>query len=180
MSDKRPRIDRVTTTGGDQGKTSLADGLRYAKHDPRIELVGTLDELNCQLGVAAISLDGELASTVREIQARIFDLGAAVATGEPQPFWSRETDRLRATADELNETLEPLREFVLPGSNESNAQLNVARAIARRAERVFWLLNDPSFVEAGMGTYLNRLSDYLFIAARAVAKDEVLWQPRKE
>lgn len=180
MPEERPRIDRVTTTSGDQGKTSLADGIRYDKHNPRIELVGTLDELNCQLGIAALSLDGEMATVLREIQARIFDLGAAVATGQPQPFWHRETNRLGANAEKLNERLAPLKEFVLPGSNEANARLNVARAVARRTERAFWLLNDPVLVDAGMGSYLNRLSDFLFIAARTVAVEEVLWQPLPE
>lgn len=180
MPEDRPRIDQVITGTGDQGKTSLADGVRYEKHDVRIELAGTLDELNCQLGTAALQLDESLMSSLRDIQARVFDLGAAVATGQPQPYWDRETARLQADTEKLNASLEPLQEFVLPGSNEANAQLNISRAVARRTERVFWALNDEVLIEAGLGGYLNRLSDFLFVASRIVAQDEVIWQPLSE
>lgn len=180
MPDDQPRIDRVTTRHGDRGTTSLADGKRYAKADPRMELVGALDELNCALGIAAVNLDGEWLAYLREIQSRIFDAGAAVATGQPQPYWVRETERLSERTNRLNEFLEPLAEFVLPGSNEANARLHVARATARHCERVFWGVNDATLIEAGIGAYLNRLSDFLFVAARSVCETEVVWEPLKE
>ncbi|MCY4093721.1 MAG: cob(I)yrinic acid a,c-diamide adenosyltransferase [Gammaproteobacteria bacterium] len=179
MTDDRPRIDRVTTTGGDRGETSLADGKRHDKGSPRLELVGSLDELNCELGMAALTLEGSLLDQIRLIQARVFDIGAAVATGKPQPFWSRETERLAEATDTINSKLEPLAEFVLPGGNEANARLHVARSKTRQCERVFWRLNDDVLVEASIGAFLNRLSDFLFVASRSVCDDEVLWQPLK-
>ena len=176
----RPRIDRVTTTSGDGGQTSLADGHRYAKSHPRIELVGALDELNCSLGVARTHMQGEPAKQLLTIQSRIFDLGAAVATGQPQPFWERETARLTEWVNSLNESLEPLQEFVLPGNNEANALLHVARTVARRCERNFWALHDNNLIEASIGPFLNRLSDYLFTLARSTSEDEILWEPLQE
>ena len=180
MANDRPRIDRVTTTSGDGGETSLADGKRHSKGSPRMELVGALDELNCELGLAALTLEGVLLDEVRLIQARVFDMGAAVATGKPQPFWHRETERLAEASEKINAKLEPLAEFVLPGGNEANARLHVARAMTRRCERVFWRLDDATLINASLGVFLNRLSDFLFVASRSVCKDEVLWQPLKE
>lgn len=180
MADERPRIDRVTTTGGDSGETSLADGKRHDKGSPRIELIGALDELNCELGIASLMLDGSLLEQIRSIQARVFDIGAAVATGQPQPFWRRETQYLTSATEELNSKLEPLAEFVLPGGNEANARLHVARAKTRQCERVFWRLDDEALIEASIGTFLNRLSDFLFVASRTVCDDEVLWQRLKD
>ena len=180
MAKDRPRIDRVTTTSGDGGETSLADGKRHNKGSPRMELVGALDELNCELGLAALALEGSLLDQVRLLQARVFDIGAAVATGKPQPFWFRETERLADATEAINAQLEPLAEFVLPGGNEANARLHVARAMARRCERVFWRLDDSTLISASIGTFLNRLSDFLFVASRSVCEDEVLWQPLKE
>ena len=145
-----------------------------------MELVGALDELNCELGLAALTLEGALLDQVRLIQARVFDIGAAVATGKPQPFWLRETERLAEATETINSDLEPLAEFVLPGGNEANARLHAARAMARRCERVFWRLNDATLIESSVGAFLNRLSDFLFVASRSVCKDEVLWQPLKD
>ncbi len=180
MAKDRPRIDRVTTTSGDLGETSLADGTRHDKGSPRMELVGALDELNCDLGSAALVLEDELLDEIRLIQARVFDVGAAVATGKPQPFWARETERLTDVTETLNSKLEPLAEFVLPGGNEPNARLHIARATTRRCERVFWRLDDSVLIGASIGAFLNRLSDFLFVASRSVCEDEVLWQPLKD
>ncbi|MCY4130844.1 MAG: cob(I)yrinic acid a,c-diamide adenosyltransferase [Gammaproteobacteria bacterium] len=180
MANNRPRIDRVTTTSGDGGETSLADGKRHSKGSPRMELVGALDELNCDLGLAALTLEGALLEQVRSLQARVFDIGAAVATGKPQPFWLRETERLADATETINSKLEALAEFVLPGGNEANARLHIARAMARRCERVFWRLDDSTLIKASIGTFLNRLSDFLFVASRSVCEDEVLWQPLKD
>lgn len=180
MANDQPRIDRVTTATGDGGETSLADGKRHSKGSPRMELVGALDELNCELGLAALALEGALLDQVRMIQARIFDMGAAVATGNPQPFWRRETERVADATENINSSLEPLAEFVLPGGNEANARLHIARAMTRRCERVFWRLDDSVLINASLGAFLNRLSDFLFVASRSVCEDEVLWQPLKD
>lgn len=176
-SDSKPRVDRVTTGTGDGGETSLADGHRYSKSHPRVELIGSLDELNCALGNARIHLGKEHAIQIHAIQSRIFDFGAAVATGKPQNFWAREASTLTQWTETLNSQLEPLREFVLPGGNEVNALLHVARAQTRRCERVFWSLQDGSLIDAAMAPYLNRLSDFLFVLARIECRDEVLWEP---
>ena len=180
MSKKPPRIDRVTMRSGDSGKTSLADGKRYSKSHSRVELVGVLDELNCALGVAAVCLDGAFQDEIRLIQARVFDMGAAAATGRPQPFWPREIDLLDLRTNELNECLEPLQDFVLPGGNEANARLHAARATSRRCERIFWCVEHEALLASGIGAFLNRLSDYLFVVARSVCDNEVIWQPLTE
>ncbi len=180
MSDEQPRINQVTTFRGDSGTTYLADGNAYVKSDDRIELIGSLDELNCVVGLAAVSCQSTLRESLYEIQARIFDIGAAVATGEPQPYWQREAMRLTRRIEKINATLEPLAEFVLPGGNEANARLHIARATARQCERTFWRLDDKALIEAATGVYLNRLSDFLFVAARSVCAEEVQWRPLKE
>ncbi|MYD44682.1 MAG: cob(I)yrinic acid a,c-diamide adenosyltransferase [Gammaproteobacteria bacterium] len=181
MSQERPRISKVTTRQGDQGTTQLADGRSYSKADPRLELVGELDELNSALGVAGLHVDAAaMQAQLQEIQSRVFDIGAAVATGQPQPVWQRELEKLDDYSEKINADLEPLAEFVLPGGNLANAQLHVARTIARRCERAFWRVNDAALISAGIGAYLNRISDFLFIAARSVSSTEVLWQPLQE
>ena len=174
---KKPRIDRVTTRGGDQGETSLADGNRYLKSHPRIKLIGELDELNCAIGVAALHLDGTSLKQVRTIQSRVFDMGAAIATGVPQDFWVEETEHLSDWSKAINSHLQPLKEFVLPGGNDASAFIHVARAKCRSCERAFWELQDQTMVNASLGTYLNRLSDYLFVLSRAECPDEILWEP---
>lgn len=172
------RISRVTTTTGDHGTTALADGNRYDKGHDRIELVGTLDEANASVAMVIEAIDPRYANTLREIQSRLFDIGAVIATGVIQPnVWPTEIENLAHSVKELNAGLEPLREFILPGGNEIAARTHVARAVIRRAERAFWRAcsNDANMKE--LGIYLNRLSDYLFVLARVVAEDEILWQP---
>ena len=174
---ERNRIDKVTTAQGDHGTTSLADGKRYLKSSTRLDLVGSLDELNCSLGLARAYLNDEQQGQLTQVQSRLFDLGAAVATGQPQPFWAQQTEQLTAWVEEINSALEPLKEFVLPGGNEANARLHMARADCRRAERIFWQLNDPVLNESGIPSFLNRLSDYLFVLARSVSDQEIVWEP---
>ena len=171
------RITKVTTRHGDKGHTSLADGKRYAKFDPEIELVGILDEANASLGLAATILAEPYRTDVVELQSRLFDIGAAVATGTPQQGWDTQTENLEQKSSNLNSTLEPLREFVLPGSNEVSARLHVARTVVRRAERLFWKAANDALRESSIGTFLNRASDYLFVLARSQSDVEVLWQP---
>ena len=176
---RRNRIDRVTTRRGDDGTTALAHGCRYPKHHPHIELVGALDEANCAIGllVARIGEDEALLAT----QSRLFDAGAAVATGGSAIDWARLAEDLAAQTRVLNATLPPLREFVLPGGGDLAAAAHYARSVARRAERAWWRAVEqepaPALRETGIGVYLNRLSDYLFVRARSFAKTERLWQP---
>ena len=173
----RYRVSRVTTRSGDEGRTALADGTKYVKHDDRIELVGVLDEANASLGLVVQHLDSTVQDELIELQSRLFDVGAAVATGNTPHHWDAQTKKLSMRIHEINSGLEPLREFVLPGSNETSARLHMARTIIRRAERAFWKADMSDLIAAGIGQYLNRLSDYLFVLARATADEEILWQP---
>jgi cob(I)alamin adenosyltransferase len=176
-------LTRIYTKLGDGGETHLGDMSRVPKTHPRIEAYGEIDELNSQLGLAlaAGALPEEQVAWVRRIQNDLFDLGADLSV--PEGGDGRE--RLRATAeqvawlearcDEVNATLEPLRSFVLPGGTPAAAHLHVCRTVCRRAERRALLVEgaNPEVVK-----YLNRLSDLLFILARAAnGGEEPLWQP---
>lgn len=180
------RIDRVTTRTGDHGETSLADGHRYRKHDARIALVGELDEANSFLGLLAaepeLQRHDNLAEQLANIQSRLFDAGAVVAIGasrsEPAEDWEQLAASLATETEHLNESLPPLREFILPGGGSAASTAHVARAVVRRAERTWWQAceSDEALRRVAVGVYLNRLSDYLFVLARTLAEDERLWQ----
>jgi len=184
--DEPVRLTRIYTRGGDRGETSLGDGSRVPKLDCRIGAFGAVDELNSQLGII---LAGELPERFRpcleRIQNDLFDVGADLSV----PFGV--TDRLRVTqdevqmlerlCDELNADLPQLRSFVIPGGTEAAARLHVARAVCRRAERDALAADVEHGVNPLVLAYLNRLSDFLFIAARAANADagrvEPLWKP---
>lgn len=174
MSD---RINRVVSGGGDQGKTSLADGKRHDKFSPHIELVGVLDEANAALGLACVLIEAPHRNFVVNLQSRLFDIGAAVATGKVQIGWDEQLHELEDQTRTLNATLQPLKEFVLPGSNEVSARLHLARTILRRAERVYWSAVTEDLRSSDIGVFLNRASDYLFVLCRVLSDNEVLWQP---
>lgn len=178
---ERNRIDRVTTKTGDSGTTSLADGRRYRKFDARIELVGELDEANSVLGLLAEEVDAELAERLRGIQSRLFDAGAVAATGAESVGgvaldWQDLAAALAAETQHLNSALEPLREFILPGGGRASSIAHLARAVVRRAERAWWRASDDALRDIAAGIYLNRLSDYLFVLARTVAREERQWR----
>ena len=172
--DEPVRLTRIYTRGGDQGETSLGDGSRVSKLNPRVAAMGDVDELNSLLGLAG-GLD--------RIQNELFDLGADLSV----PFSGHE-DRLRVTqaavdrleheVDEANASLPELKSFVLPGGSERAARLFLARAVCRRAERAALAVPDTNPLAA---VYLNRLSDLLFVLARAAngeaGVDEPLWRP---
>ena len=174
------RINRVTTRTGDDGQTSLADGKRYPKEHERMELIGTLDEANCAVGVLIANLDANcpFRAFLTTVQSRLFDVGASVATDTSHLDCTDETTVVEQQIALLNEELEPLQEFVLPGGNTVCALAHLARATMRRAERTFWRAKMTGLIEAGTGAYLNRLSDYLFVVARTTADGiEQAWQP---
>lgn len=181
------RISRVVTRTGDGGETSLADGKRYPKHHPRLALIGTLDEANSFIGLLAAKLRGKVDAqhrdTLATIQSRLFDVGGAVATGGTSAPWADLAGDIASRTERLNAELPPLREFVLPGGDETVALAHVARSLVRRAERAFWAEAPslPLLAEAEVGAYLNRLSDYFFVLARTIAREhgvaEVLWEP---
>lgn len=184
MNDEKHRISRVVTRTGDAGDTGLADGSRLRKTHPRIVALGSIDELNAHLGllVALLSDQDELATDLLWMQQRLFDVGAGLAVpGTPRPldtFVGQLDDRLKR----INATLPPLTEFILPGGSIAAGQAHVARTTCRRAERDVIALLDaqPHEVHASWLQFLNRLSDYLFVAARTLARaagGEVLWRP---
>lgn len=173
------RITKVTTKSGDGGTTRLATGEVHQKGDDQIELVGVLDEANCALGVLVQFIEPKYHDQLKQIQSRIFDIGAAVATGIPQPVWYAETEIVTTATNELNATIEPLQEFVIPGGGQVAAHAHVARAKVRHAERVFWRAASDELRSSGQGAYLNRVSDYLFVLGRIIADHEETWQPLK-
>ena len=169
------RLTSIYTRGGDAGQTSLGDGSRVSKLDPRIAALGDVDELNSVLGWCAARLD--------RIQNELFDLGADLSvpyTGDDTRLriTQEAVDRLEAECDEANAALPELKSFVLPGGGETAARLFVARSVCRRAERTVLACPDTNPLAA---VYLNRLSDLLFILARAAnasaGVDEPLWRP---
>jgi cob(I)alamin adenosyltransferase len=184
--DEPVRLTRIYTRAGDRGETSLGDGSRVEKLDCRIGAFGAVDELNSQLGlVLAADPPERFRPWLGRIQNDLFDVGADLSV----PYGV--TDRLRVTqraidelerlCDELNAALPELRSFVLPGGTETAARLHVARATCRRAERDAILAEREHGVNSLVLAYLNRLSDFLFIAARAVnaeaGRAELLWRP---
>jgi len=187
--DEPVRLTRIYTRTGDTGDTSLGDMSRVSKLDPRIAAFGTVDELNSLLGVAVTALgDGESRSTLERVQNELFDLGAdlsvPVEVGGRLRVEQSAVDALEADCDRFNANLEPLRSFVLPGGTEAAARLHVARSVCRRAEREAIAASEQMDVNPLVVVYLNRLSDLLFILARAVNSDagvaEPLWKPGGE
>ena len=180
--DEPVRLTRIYTRGGDAGETSLGDGSRVAKTDGRVVAYGVVDELNAQLGVAlAGELPGRLREPLARIQNELFDVGAdlsvPLAEGGGRLRVSQEPiDELERLCDEFNEELEPLRSFVLPGGTEAAARLHVARTVCRRAEIAALAAGE---INPLVPKYLNRLSDLLFILARAAnaGREEPLWRP---
>lgn len=185
------KLNKIYTRTGDGGTTGLVDGSRRAKHDLRLEAIGEVDELNSAVGFAALALEADRGAALHRIQNDLFDLGADLATplGDiggadftPSEMVLRivaaQPDRLEAEIDALNATLPPLTSFILPGGSEGAARVHLARAIARRAERAATALAAAEPVNPSALAYLNRLSDYLFVVARAInAGKDPLWVP---
>jgi cob(I)alamin adenosyltransferase len=177
--DEPVRLTRIYTRGGDEGETSLGDGTRVPKNHPRVEAVGEVDELNSLIGWAG-ALEGS-PGLLQRIQNELFDVGADLATPEsPERERLRlsheQVERLEGDCDTANAQLEPLKSFVLPGGTELASRLYLARAVCRRAERSVLRVDEVSPLVA---VYLNRLSDLLFILARAANAgiEETLWKP---
>lgn len=175
------RLSKIYTRTGDQGTTALADGNRLSKADLRVECIGTLDELNSALGVV---LAQEIPAPVREalapVQHRLFDMGAELSLPGYQAVDTRQVEALEQWLDDLNAELPPLKEFILPGGSPAASHCHLARAICRRAERLVVALNASDGPISGpLLSYLNRLSDLLFVAARCIARhsggEEVYW-----
>ena len=186
------RLTKIYTRTGDKGTTRLGDMSEAAKHDPRVQAYGTVDEANASIGLAVVTLaDGALKDTLLRIQNELFDLGADLCVPdrgkrlewEPLRVTPQQATRLETDIDSFNARLSPLESFILPGGTEAAARLHLARTIVRRAERRAVELRDLGEpVSDAVIIYLNRLSDFLFVAAR-IANDEgkgdVLWVPGK-
>jgi cob(I)alamin adenosyltransferase len=174
------RITKVYTRGGDKGETGLVGGGRISKDDPRIEAYGTVDELNSILGmVRAFDPPHRIDEIGATIQNDLFNVGTDLATPADKRWegmylvGDSDVLRLEQWIDELNADLEPLREFILPGGGACGALLHQARTVCRRAERrVMTLMSCEDDVADGSLRYLNRLSDFLFVAARWSAKEQ--------
>jgi cob(I)alamin adenosyltransferase len=182
--DEPVRLTRIYTRGGDAGETSLGDGSRVSKLDPLVRAYGEVDELNSVLGWAQVEAGDP---RLERIQNELFDLGADLSV----PYVADDSrlridqgtiDRLEADCDEVNTRLGELRSFVLPGGTELAARLHVARAVCRRAERVVLEAAGERTVDPLVAVYLNRLSDLLFVLARAANAGgaEPLWRPGGE
>ena len=184
--DEPVRLTKIYTRGGDRGETSLGDGSRVSKLDPRVAAYGVVDELNAQLGVvlAPADLPDELREPLERIQNDLFDVGAdlSVPVGKDDErlrVSQEQIDRLERLCDDFNESLPELKSFVLPGGSEASARLHVARTVCRRAELVAVAAATGTEIDPLVPVYLNRLSDLLFILARRAnaGGEEPLWRP---
>jgi cob(I)alamin adenosyltransferase len=182
------KLNKIYTRTGDAGTTGLVDGSRLPKHAARMEAIGAVDETNSAIGLAVIACDPDTATMLFRIQNDLFDLGADLATPgedfEPGEMTLRivpaQTAWLETAIDRLNEGVPPLTSFILPGGSEASARAHIARASARRAERSMTALAAETPINPAALTYVNRLSDYLFVLARALnasGAGDVLWVP---
>lgn len=180
------KLTKIYTRGGDQGQTSLVDGTRLSKDAPRITAYGTVDETNATIGLARLHTTGDADAMLGRIQNDLFDLGADLATPESDAMegalriQQSQVDRLEQEIDQLNESLEPLDSFVLPGGSPGSSFLHLARTVSRRAERDAITLATTDSINPVAIKYLNRLSDHLFVLGRILndgGKSDILWVP---
>lgn len=183
-------LNKIYTRTGDAGETALGNGQRVAKHSARVEAYGTVDETNATVGMARLHSDGGMDEALARIQNDLFDLGAdlcrpdmakdADAEYAPLRMTGEQVDRLEREIDAMNADLEPLRSFVLPGGSALAAHLHLCRTVSRRAERLSVALSGAEDVNDHAVKYLNRLSDWFFVASRVAngnGVDDVLWVP---
>ena len=183
-------LNRIYTKTGDAGETALGNGVRVAKHALRVCAYGTVDETNATVGVARLHAEGDLDRLLALIQNDLFDLGADLCRPEMERdaeakypvlrMVDSQVDRLEAEIDVMNARLTPLRSFILPGGAPLAAHLHICRTVSRRAERLVVELATMETVNQAAVKYLNRLSDWFFVAARIANDDgraDVLWVP---
>ncbi len=183
-------LNKIYTRTGDAGETALGNGKRVAKHSDRVNAYGTVDETNATVGLARLHAKGEMDERLALIQNDLFDLGAdlcrpdmeqdARAEVPPLRVNAAQVERLEAEIDAMNKALEPLRSFVLPGGSPLAAHLHLCRTVSRRAERLAVALSEVEAVNPAAVKYLNRLSDWFFVAARAAntgGAGDILWVP---
>ncbi|MEM6594419.1 MAG: cob(I)yrinic acid a,c-diamide adenosyltransferase [Pseudomonadota bacterium] len=183
-------LNKIYTKTGDAGETALGNGARVAKHSTRVTAYGTVDEANATVGLARLHASGEMDAQLSAIQNDLFDLGAdlcrpdmemdAEAEYPPLRITPAQVSRLESEIDGMNDALEPLRSFILPGGSALAAHLHLCRTVSRRAERLTVELATMESVNDSAVKYLNRLSDWFFVASRIAnndGKDDVLWVP---
>ncbi|MGI4806322.1 MAG: cob(I)yrinic acid a,c-diamide adenosyltransferase [Janthinobacterium lividum] len=180
---------KIYTKTGDDGFTSLIGGTRVPKYHLRIESYGTVDELNSYIGlIRSQEIDEKDGLMLKEIQDRLFTIGSSLAADPEKSTMKipdlklQDMELLEVEMDKMNETLPPLKHFILPGGNNAVSFCHLARCVCRRAERITTQLSEDSFVDEKVKIYLNRLSDYLFMLARKIGFDqniaENVWIPR--
>lgn len=180
------RLSKLYTRTGDTGTTGLADGSRARKDSPRIEAMGTVDELNSSIGVLLAGMSSAalepLHTALAPVQHRLFDIGGELAIPGVNIIEACDVTELEQLIDRFNAELPPLKEFILPGGSMAIAQAHLARSICRRAERRYLTMAAAETINSQALTYLNRLSDLLFVVARSIARlddtPEVLWKPK--
>ena len=183
-------LNKIYTKTGDGGETALGNGVRVAKHSLRVSAYGTTDEVNATVGLARLHATGEVDAQLSRIQNDLFDIGAdlcrpdmekdAQAEYPPLRVTDDQVARLETEIDAMNEALEPLRSFILPGGSALAAHLHLCRTVSRRAERLCVELAGEESVNPAAVKYLNRLSDWFFVASRMAnndGQDDVLWIP---
>lgn len=176
------RLSRIYTRTGDDGSTGLGDGTRVPKESARVEAFGSVDEANSALGMvlAVPALPENVRRCLIEVQHDLFDLGGELCIPGSRIIKAAQVERLEGELDAFNESLPPLKEFILPGGGPAAAACHVARTVCRRAERRCWSLARIEAVAPEAMQYLNRLSDLLFVLARVLARheqgSEVLWR----
>ena len=180
------KLNKIYTRTGDSGETSLVNGVRVSKHARRPSAFGEIDEANSAIGLARLqcSDNAEADEMLARIQNDLFDLGADIATPETDKpalrITSPQVTRLEAEIDIMNDTLDPLNSFILPGGSAASAWLHLARTVIRRAERHMTELAAEEVVNQATMQYVNRLSDHLFVMARRLnnnGKTDILWRP---
>ena len=179
------KLDKIYTRGGDNGLTSLGDGSRIQKSNIRIEAYGNIDEANSSIGISAAYSSDKIKVTLLNIQNDLFDIGADLCF--PDKNKSKLTIKidsinlLEKEIDMMNESLNKLESFILPGGSKASSFLHLSRSLVRRAERSIVHLNEKEYVNPDILKYVNRLSDFLFVAARFENKQDgdILWVPNK-
>lgn len=173
------RLSKIYTRTGDAGDTGMADGSRVAKDDLLVHAIGEVDELNSQLAVVACHAPEVFEKLIKSIQNDLFNVGAELTMSESL-IKQENVEALEQSLDELNNSLAPLKEFILPGGGLAASHCHVARSVCRRVERSLVSLNKKDNLNSNLMAYINRLSDLLFVLARAISKqqgmNETYWQ----
>jgi len=176
------RLTKIYTRTGDDGSTGMADGSRVAKDDLLVHVIGEVDELNSQLAVVVCHAADDFSESLKAIQNELFNIGAELTLGQAM-IKQENINWLEQNLDELNQSLTPLKEFILPGGSLAASHCHVARTVCRRVERSLVSLDKQRVLNKDLKAYINRLSDYLFVLARAISKqegaDEIYWQSER-